>query len=400
MRTDVISFYEEFNCIAGQCPFSCCKGWGIALDEDTCTRMKREPGIRGILLSLLMKKDKREGALMRRVAGRCPFLQLDGLCRLQKRGRQDLLADVCRLYPRRVICYGSRREVTLEMSCVHAAELFLQHPGRLRFVPLDQEMKPVWSIRNRDEEWLAFLMADREKILDYLWAKGDFAEKVKQIYRYVYVENAWLMRDHWREEEPLPLPLSGDRDMVGDWWECEAKELSVFLPRITPKDGLLGFFPIRFLNDLIYGYFSEQPLEVRNPFLHRMLRKYKAQFGDLREDEADVYFDSGMRALFAKEPGLELTFVSYFSYLLQQTYCQAYEDYYILSPVLLSLLHVEFVMLLFLVADRDGEELNRKTQAAIFANTERSLRHNLVLNERIRKKIREEFFHIPRRKAT
>ena len=34
-------YYDEFGCIAGQCPITCCQEWKIAVDVDTNRRWKK-----------------------------------------------------------------------------------------------------------------------------------------------------------------------------------------------------------------------------------------------------------------------------------------------------------------------------------------------------------------------
>ena len=34
-------YYDEFSCIAGQCPITCCQEWKIAVDADTNRRWKK-----------------------------------------------------------------------------------------------------------------------------------------------------------------------------------------------------------------------------------------------------------------------------------------------------------------------------------------------------------------------
>lgn len=34
-------YYDEFSCIAGQCPITCCQEWKIAVDADTNCRWKK-----------------------------------------------------------------------------------------------------------------------------------------------------------------------------------------------------------------------------------------------------------------------------------------------------------------------------------------------------------------------
>lgn len=34
-------YYDEFSCIADQCPITCCQEWKIAVDADTNRRWKK-----------------------------------------------------------------------------------------------------------------------------------------------------------------------------------------------------------------------------------------------------------------------------------------------------------------------------------------------------------------------
>ena len=34
-------YYDEFSCIAGQCPITCCQEWKIAVDADTNRRWRK-----------------------------------------------------------------------------------------------------------------------------------------------------------------------------------------------------------------------------------------------------------------------------------------------------------------------------------------------------------------------
>ena len=36
-------YYDEFSCIADQCPITCCQEWKIAVDADTNRRWKKVP---------------------------------------------------------------------------------------------------------------------------------------------------------------------------------------------------------------------------------------------------------------------------------------------------------------------------------------------------------------------
>ena len=44
MQVRVPDYFDEFSCLAGACPHSCCIGWEVVIDEDTAWRYQAEPG--------------------------------------------------------------------------------------------------------------------------------------------------------------------------------------------------------------------------------------------------------------------------------------------------------------------------------------------------------------------
>ena len=131
MKTKIISFYEQFSCLKDKCPYSCCKGWRVPLDDRTYEQYQMEPGIKGICLCMAVQKHPVQGYLIRRVFGRCPYFNKQNLCSHQCKGREDLMPEICRLYPRLSVGYGDYQEIMLELSCYHVAELFYKNQGRL-----------------------------------------------------------------------------------------------------------------------------------------------------------------------------------------------------------------------------------------------------------------------------
>ena len=44
MLVRVPDYFDQFACLAGDCPHSCCIGWEVVIDEDTAWRYRAEPG--------------------------------------------------------------------------------------------------------------------------------------------------------------------------------------------------------------------------------------------------------------------------------------------------------------------------------------------------------------------
>ena len=44
MLLRVPDYFEQFRCLAGDCPHTCCAKWEVVIDEDTARRYAAEPG--------------------------------------------------------------------------------------------------------------------------------------------------------------------------------------------------------------------------------------------------------------------------------------------------------------------------------------------------------------------
>ena len=392
MQTYQIDFYDNFRCIASECPYTCCKGWGLLVDDKTYANMRKEKGTLGWMLRLFTRVDVETGAVLRTVGGKCPFLEKDGLCQLQKAGRKELVSDICNLYPRRSISYGSICEVSLELSCVHAAELFLKDIRRHAFVEhqadgglQDTELektKPYYEVKNNDPEFLAHLMKDRENILDFLWkGSGSIGEepfallnKMQDILDYAYVKQNYFGRNQQAFAEAVKLPV-GELEIqkwqeAGEFWRNRTEETRMV-------------FPVLLLNELIYGRLSYTCTPKRNPVMHELITTYKKQFGGLYEKEAEGFWREKWKELCMEYPNMPQIVLAYESYLIQQTYCGAYETYYLIGPVILTSVCIELLMLFLVVAFGDGQDLREKRMASMIAGLERAIRHSRSLEKEV-----------------
>ena len=121
------AYYDRFRCIAGACPDSCCKEWGVWVDEASAEYYRSLPGPLGDRLREVLT-DEEGGTVMQIVDGRCPMWRCDGLCRIQAELGEEALCQVCTNFPRIRHDYGDFLEHQLELSCPEAARLILTSP--------------------------------------------------------------------------------------------------------------------------------------------------------------------------------------------------------------------------------------------------------------------------------
>ncbi len=128
-------FYKDFHCIGGQCSFTCCKEWKIAVDHETKKRWRKlsvpetvlesgrvpEHACRSTLdkaqlSQFVMKKDG--GEIIELLSNmRCPFLEDTELCRLVLDYGEECLSETCHVFPRETHEFADRTERTLVSCC-------------------------------------------------------------------------------------------------------------------------------------------------------------------------------------------------------------------------------------------------------------------------------------------
>ena len=122
--TVVPDYYAAFRCIGGGCRHNCCIGWEIDIDETALTRYRSlEEPWRSRMEQCV---DTTEAPHFRLGQDeRCPFLNNDHLCEIQRAFGEDYLCDICREHPRFHNELPDRIESGVGLCCEAAAELVL-----------------------------------------------------------------------------------------------------------------------------------------------------------------------------------------------------------------------------------------------------------------------------------
>ena len=125
-----LSAYSRFQCLAEQCPMTCCQGLDIHVDPQTLQKWReftdREESKRLLADTVHSESNGNASVNMRRQDDEfCIALSADGLCTIQVRHGHDLLPQNCRDYPRSVLESDTRRLESLQLSCPEAVRLVL-----------------------------------------------------------------------------------------------------------------------------------------------------------------------------------------------------------------------------------------------------------------------------------
>jgi len=125
------SYYSAFSCIADRCPDTCCHGWEVVIDEDTCRFYKSLDGEMGEYIRSCLHIDADGDVCMKSENGRCAMLLDSGLCLIQKTYGESALSRVCDRYPRFIHEFGNLTERGVSLSCPVACRLILETPFSL-----------------------------------------------------------------------------------------------------------------------------------------------------------------------------------------------------------------------------------------------------------------------------
>ena len=163
MRIVKPSYFDEFKCIAGQCPDSCCKEWTVQVDPQAAAFYRSLSGALGDRLRQVMAVDDGETVMVNE-DGRCPMWRQDGLCRIHAELGHDALCKTCREFPRLTHDYGDFVEMGLELSCPVAARIILTAPDQAPIV----EYADGGEAPEYDADAMAVLLRTREEMLAIL----------------------------------------------------------------------------------------------------------------------------------------------------------------------------------------------------------------------------------------
>lgn len=162
MLVRVPDYFDDFSCLAGACPHSCCIGWEVVIDEDTVRRYQAEPGPLGDRLRAAMRFDG-EDLCFPLNGGRCPFLNQENLCDIHCALGPEATSLTCREHPRFIEDYGPFQEITLSAACPKVNQLLLGPTEPLTF--LKRQNKDSVEV---GDDWLDWLVPLRDRLLDLL----------------------------------------------------------------------------------------------------------------------------------------------------------------------------------------------------------------------------------------
>ncbi len=114
----ILGLYNDFSCLAGNCNYTCCSGWRIAVSGKDFDRFKniKDQALRNDILSNIYEAGGRK-YFATKSGGRCSMLDSGGLCHIQKNAGEGMLCNTCRKFPRLVSKHNGLVWISMAASC-------------------------------------------------------------------------------------------------------------------------------------------------------------------------------------------------------------------------------------------------------------------------------------------
>lgn len=159
LRYTVPDYYKSFQCIAGDCPATCCAGWQIVIDDAALKKYKNcKTPFGNRLANSIDWKEK----TFHQYAGRCAFLDERNLCDIYTEAGPDMFCRTCRNYPRHIEEFENEREISLSLSCPVVARMLLDRREKVTFVIRESEKEEQYE---EFDEFLYFMLQDCRSVM-------------------------------------------------------------------------------------------------------------------------------------------------------------------------------------------------------------------------------------------
>ena len=375
MKIRKISFYDRFKCTGGLCGLNCCKGWRINVDDSARERFKHIPGIRGLALRLSMRE--REGmCVMNPESGRCPHLNRQGFCRLQLEYGHDFLPEICRRFPRIITTYGDLAELSLDLTCVRAGELFLTELDNMRLT----ELVDIDRIGLNDDELARTKLPPRNDDPGFL--------------EDLFTTRAALVRlfEEATDWQALDLACCAALDLTDSAQLLLSKGgrlRDASFPDTVRSGRSLMPFSIMAYHRILTTDFYEDRLRVTTPLLHELCCVYFDRFSGLSEIAGQERLTGDIRAFTEACPDALKLIRGFLLYHIYTDFCTCYADYSLSRNICTGIVCAN-LLLLFLALDcsrghtlSPGSPLPQKRTAEIISAILHRIRHNEAVRQQV-----------------
>jgi Fe-S-cluster containining protein len=332
-----ISFFNEFECMGGQCPHTCCHGWMIPLSEEDRKRFRKERGL--LKCTLFLAMSSRYIYCFNKGSGTCPFLNRQGLCSLQLKKGHDFIPEACRMYPRFYRNYGYFEEHYLDLSCIRATTLFINNLDNLSLTLSQGSPLSDPCTTNDDLDLLDKLMSIRSFMIEHFLAVNSVSGLNEAL--------GFIDRHSFKVQDMIL------KDMVKDH-SIDLTDPVNFMD-IADTESVISFFPIKisFCQKVLGSSFYNIFLKKSNPILYRLCSLAKSKYADIMKSQDK--WEAAVRDFTESNKEAAGYLAAYYTYYLYQYYLRSFEDYSFLRNCRIGMVHVNMIFMFMILKWFDVE---------------------------------------------
>lgn len=331
-----ISFFDVFQCINKDCPFNCCGGWQIEVDEETYEKYQQEP--REFGKTLRRNISVRNVPQIRQHFGKCPYLTKDKLCGMYLTHGEAYMTFACRMFPRRKVSYTCKgetmaEETYLELSCPEAARLFVETKRPLLFQETFRETETCWNFEIEEMAYYKQLLKMRDTIVKIVYDREiPFTVLQQIIYEYT---------DHCQQSA---MRLNYDEITAYSEIILEPSNLSKEVSRLNRETVSLGGKGST-LHKLMTMGIEQVGLAFRNPKMGKLLKMYYRFFNQDSYEEVGAFMNANVQNMLSDNPELEIRYRNYLVYFIHQQLMFATYSYNMTKPVIMAIIYTQLLLL-------------------------------------------------------
>ncbi len=356
MRYSKPDYYDDFKCVAGKCPDTCCAGWQIMIDEGALEYYGEVEGEFGRRLRNSI--DWKEGAFYQ-CNGRCAFLNKADLCDIYTELGEEALCDTCKNYPRHIEEYEGLRELSLSLSCSIAAKMILEQERFPVFTEYEDDLEEELEEDFEDFDLLLFTQLEdaRTAVLRHLQ------------------ESKFLLENNMQCYLELSAKMQECVD-AGEYFEIEeivkAFENGEFGKKSSSENISARFCHRKILFQHMIGLerLREEYSEVLSSLYENLYAKGESYYAQCLK-RLEEYLQEGENRKKWEQVGSQL-----FVFFLYTYFCGAVYDDWIYSKMALAVESVRFIRELYLVRFLEKEELHIEDYVELAYRYAREIEHS------------------------
>lgn len=216
-------YFRGFECIAGDCPDSCCQGWEVDADEASLNFYKTLDGEIGKRIASVLSKDEFGNTIFTLAERkRCPFLNKENLCDMHIAIGGEHTPYTCRMFPRFINSFGSVKEMGISFSCPVASDIMFSQTERISF---DSEVndEPL-ELNEIDGELYYYLLNAREKAYDIIYDRSlTMAHRLVKLLDYAKELQEYVEPYDEGEEELSFFDVFKNPELINPEWKDKVK---------------------------------------------------------------------------------------------------------------------------------------------------------------------------------